>query len=149
MRRKILIFGISILCLTQLIAFPLAESTARDHTLTDKDLTDRALSEAHSAGLIGLLIAQKSVRMSLSEWNELINADLGTDAAKFRLTSDIPVFVLVIKGNVEWKAPGLPKPGQNAPERYDNTTVVLNANNRELLWIGAYHPNQPMPVPLP
>lgn len=117
--------------------------------LDDESLTTKALAEARMAGLIGAPKAQQAIRMSLAEWNMLAGIDPGMDAAKFGLSPDIPVFVLAIKGDVEWQGVDLPRPGQELPERYDNITVVLDARTGDLIWIGSYYPDQPMPVSIP
>lgn len=75
--------------------------------------------------------------MSLAEWNARVDIDLETEAVRFGLTPDIPVFVLAIKGDVEWQGTGLPKPGQDRSERYGNITVVLDARAGNVIWIGS------------
>jgi hypothetical protein len=117
--------------------------------IDDATLTAQAITEARAAGLTGEPRAQTAVRMSLAEWNALIDAELGKDAAAFGLVPDIPVFVLGIRGDVEWRAVGLPKPGQDSPERYDNITIVLDARTGNLLWQGSYYPGYPLPVSVP
>jgi len=135
-----------------LIVFLVIISAARaspTSVLDDKTLTARAITEAQVAGLMGEPKAQKAVRISLAEWNALIDAELGKDAAEFGLTPDIPVFVLAIRGDVEWVLGFLPKPGQDSPERYDNITVVLDARTGDPMWLGSYRPGYPMPVSVP
>lgn len=114
--------------------------------LDDATLAAKAITEARAAGLMGKPWAQRRVRMSLAEWYALIDAELGRDAAAFGLVADMPVFVLGIRGDVEWSAPGLPRPGQDSPERYDNITIVLDARTGNLLWQGSYYPGYPLPV---
>ncbi len=149
MKKKFLFIGVLALCLILIFAFVTIGSATPTTTLDDETLAEKALTEAQMIGLIGTPKAQKTARMSLSEWNMLIDADLGMDADKFGLTPDIPVFVLAIRGNVEWRAPGLPQPGQELIERYDNITVVLDARTGDLIWVGAYYPDHPMPVVVP
>lgn len=140
---------ILVLSLILIFALVLSGRAASTPVLDDETLTAKALGEARAAGLIDVPKAQKAIRMSLAEWNTLVGIDLGTDAAKFGLTPDLPVFVLAIRGEVEWRGVGLPRPGQNSPEHYDNITVVLDARTGDLIWIGSYYPDQPMPVPVP
>ncbi len=150
LRNKSLLFA-GILTLLLILTFVLASSGRALPTpiLDNEILTAKALTEARAAGLIDMPRAQKGIRMDLAEWNALIGLDLGADAANFGLTSDIPVFILAIKGDVEWQGVGLPKPGQASPEHYDNITVVLNARTGDLIWVGAYYPDHPMPIPVP
>lgn len=152
MKRKnksLLVAGILALFLMLTFAFISAGRASPTPVLDDETLTAKALTEARAAGLIDTPKAQKAIRMDLAEWNALVGIDLGADAAKFGLTPDIPVFILAIKGDVEWRGLGLPKPGQDSPERYDNITVVLDARTGSLIWIGSYYLDQPMPVPVP
>ena len=149
-RNKHLLFaGAALLFLMLMFALVTPGKAVPAPVLDDETLTTKALAEARVAGLISAPKAQKAVRMSLAEWNALVGIDLGTEAAKFGLTPEIPVFVLAIKGDVEWQGAGLPKPGQEVPEHYDNITVVLNARTGDLIWIGSYYPDHPMPVPVP
>jgi hypothetical protein len=140
-----------ILALLILLAFVYASygRAVSSPILDNETLTAKALTEAYSAGLVDIPKAQKAVQMDLAEWNALVGIDLGADAAYFGLTSDLPVFILAMKGNVEWRGVDLPKPGQVSPEHYDNITVVLNARTGELIWVGAYYPDHPMPITLP
>jgi hypothetical protein len=147
--RSLLFAGILVLFLMLTFALVSAGRALPTPVLDDEILTAKALTEARAAGLIDAPKAQKAIRMDLAEWNALIGIDLGADAAKFGLTSDIPVFILAIKGDVEWRGVSLPRPGQDSPERYDNITVVLDARTGDLIWMGSYYPDQPMPVSVP
>lgn len=141
---------VAILGLFLTLAFALVPASAGRASptpvLDDKTLIEKALAEAEMAGLISKPYAQKFLRMNLDEWNTLVSIGLGSDAEQFGLTPDIPVFILAIRGNVEWRGPGLPRPGQELPEYYDNITVVLDARTGDLIWTGSYNPNQPMPI---
>lgn len=112
-------------------------------------LTEMAIAEAQEAGLQEAPAVQRAVQMSLGEWNSRINAELGKDAAQFGLTPDMPVFVLAIRGEVVWRAPGLSRPGQNTPERYNNITIVLDARTGDLIWRGSYRSGFQMPISVP
>lgn len=149
MKQKYLIISLlvlSIIFISTLVILGNAESSDK---LDENILAEKALIEAQMNGLMGMQINQETARMNLSDWNKLVNAELGMDADKFGLTPDTPVFVLAIKGNVEWRGVGLPQPGQEIAENYDNITVVLNARTGDLIWVGAYYPDYPMPIPIP
>jgi hypothetical protein len=148
-KKSLLFAGILALFLMLTFALVSAGRALPTPVLDDEILTAKALTEARAAGLIDASKAKKVIRMDLVEWNALVGIDLGADAAKFGLTPDIPVFILAIKGDIEWRGVGLPRPGQDSPERYDNITVVLDARSGDLIWIGSYYPDQPMPVPIP
>jgi hypothetical protein len=117
--------------------------------LDDKTLESNAMAAAQFYGMQGTPSAKKAVLMTYAQWLALNDAELGKDAAQFRLTPDLPVYVLAIRGSVDWRGLGESQPGQTAPEHYDNITVVINARNCDLLWIGAKRVGFPMPVPVP
>lgn len=116
--------------------------------LTQEVLEGKALDLAKLYGLQGIPDAQKVVLMTLGEWYALNDAEFGKDASQIGLTSDIPVFVLAIRGNVEWHGLGLSNPNQAGLEHYDNITVVLNALTGEPVWVGSKYTGFPMPVPV-
>jgi hypothetical protein len=112
-------------------------------------LESKAITAAQEAGLQGAPTAKNVTRMTFGEWLKMTDAELGKDAAKFGLSPDIPVFVLAMRGNVESRLAGLPQPGQTEQAKFDNITIVLNARNGELLWMGAVNQGFPMLVPVP
>jgi hypothetical protein len=117
--------------------------------LDEKTLESYAMTTAQFYGMQGAPSAKKAVMMTYGEWLALNNSELGTGAAQFGLTPDMPVYVLAIRGSVDWRGLGELKPGQTAPEHYDNITVVLNARTGGLLWTGANYDGIPLPVPVP
>lgn len=149
--KNFLILGSLALLLIVSLAVISAVMASPTPPLDDETLMAKALDEARFAGLIGEPRALKAVRMSLAEWNALVDIELGPDAPTIGLVSDMPVFVLAIRGEVEWRAPGGLglKPGQDSPERYDNITIVLDARTGNLLWLGSYRLGYPMPVSVP
>jgi hypothetical protein len=127
-----------------------SQSTAKASSVLDeKTLESNAMAAAKYYGMQGTPSAKKAVLMTYAEWLALDDAELGKDAAQFGLTPDLPVYVLAIRGSVEWKGLGLSQPGQPTPEHYDNITVVINARNGGLLWVGANYEGFPLPVPVP
>jgi hypothetical protein len=143
--------GVILLLVCLLVLIRMAAAAASPPSPLDREtLTVKAIAQAQTAGLQGTPTAQRDVQMSLSEWASLIDAELGQDAAQFGLTPEVPVFVLAMRGNVEWRLPaGPPRPDQRSPEHYDNIIVVLNARTGDLMWVGSYRPGFPMPVPVP
>src|SRR5689334_5412346 len=107
------------------------------------------MTTAQFYGMQGAPSAKKAVMMTYGEWLVLNDSELGIGAAQFGLTSDMPVYVLAIRGSVDWRGLGELKPGQTSPEHYDNITVVLNARTGGLLWTGANYTGIPMAVPVP
>jgi hypothetical protein len=126
-----------------------SQSTAKASALLDeKTLESNALAAAKHYGMQGTPSAKKAVIMTLAQWLALNEAELGKDAAQFGLTPDLPVYVLAIRGSVEWRGLGMPQPGQTAPEHYENITIVINARNGDLIWTGANRAGFAMPVPV-
>lgn len=119
--------------------------------LDDKTLTDKALVAARVQGLAGEPAAQASHRMTYGEWLARSNSALGPDASQFGLTPDLPVFILVIRGNVEWTGPSAPPPPgvQNSRTDFNNMVVVLNALTGEVLQVHSYSPGARTPLPIP
>jgi hypothetical protein len=122
-------------------------------TLDDATLTATALAIAQTYGLQGSATATTDVRMSLAEWNTLIDAELGEDAAQFGLTPDMPVFVLALRGKVVWQGfdeyHSSNDAGSNERTQCDNMTIVLNAKTGDLFMVQCDPPGRSMPVPVP
>ena len=117
--------------------------------LDDQTLTTKAIELAQQLGLQGSPTLSKTAHMSLGEWVTLNGEGLGTGAANFGLTPDIPVFVLAMRGHVVFQGPGLPRPGQTSPDEYDNITIALDARNGRQMGVVFRYPGFPMPIPLP
>lgn len=149
LRENFFLLGGLVLFLIVSLAIISAAMASPPPVLDDATLTAKAIIEARAAGLMGEPRAQRAVRMNMAEWNALIDAELGKEAAAFGLVPDIPVFVLALRGDVEWRGVGLPKPGQDSPERFDNIIVVLDARTGDLVWLGSYRTGYPAPVSVP
>src|SRR5262245_27224953 len=94
-----------------------SQSIARASAVLDeKTLESYAMKTAQFYGMQGAPSAKKAVMMTYGEWLALNGADLGTGAAQFGLTPDMPVYVLAIRGSIDWRGLGELKPGQTAPE---------------------------------
>jgi hypothetical protein len=140
----------AILVLVTKIAMDTSPAKASPTAQVDeRTLQAKAIGEAQKAGLQGMPTAHNAIQVNLAEWFRRTNAELREGSAQFGLTPDMPVFVLAMRGHVEWQAAGLPRPGHPYPEHYDNIIVALNARNGELVWIGSYQPGSPMPVSIP
>ncbi|MES4787650.1 MAG: hypothetical protein C4294_19670 [Nitrospiraceae bacterium] len=145
-------FGSEILLILSILVLFQITTTANASPLPplgDQTLTSKAMTVAQTAGLEGTPTAQRVVRMTLAEWLALNDGELGKDAAQFGLTADMPVFVLAIRGKVEWRGLGMRPPGQSSPESYDNITVAVDARTGNLIQVGAKRAGFPMPVPVP
>jgi len=131
--------------------------TLREHTvnaaqqplLDDKVLEEKALAAAQFDGLQGTPIAKVAVHMTLAEWLKLVDAELGTGAAHFGLTPDMPVYILAMRGDVISRMHEPPRPGHSEPERYDNITIVLDAITGNLMWVSSARASFSMPISVP
>ena len=110
--------------------------------LDDTTLEASALAEASNYGLIGDPFSTKAVRMSFGEWAQLS----GDDAVE---THGLPVFVFVIRGEVVWKGPSGKAWQGGEAERFDNITIVLNAETGKTIHVGSNRAGFPLPVPIP
>jgi hypothetical protein len=146
--RSLLIL-ILLLAIGIISALLLAGKNSRRGAIDDAALESKATAIARDYGLIGEPIEKKAVRMSLGEWSKLIDAGYGEGARELGLTPDLPVFVLVILGDVEWKDPGGKSWLGSEAERFDNITIVLNANTGESIYVGSIRAGFPLPVPIP
>lgn len=101
--------------------------------LGQDELTNKAINQARILGLKGDPTAQKTVQMSYAEWLKLNDTELGENAKEFGLTPDMPVFILAMRGDVARQMPLGPSPEKIEGERFDNITIVLNANTGEVM----------------
>src|SRR5436190_2963456 len=90
----------------------LAAKASPPAPLDETVLTAKALTIAQRYGLQGNPTAQKVVRMTLGEWDALVGVEEGAGAVQVGLTTDLPVFVLAIRGNITWHSVGMVPPNQ-------------------------------------
>lgn len=123
-------------------------SAARPENLPEAELLKKALAEAQFRGLRGNPTAKKAVQMTLGEWLKLVDAELGDDSQKVGLSADLPVYVLAMRGSAEWALPSQPNPENNnqETEKFDNLTLVLNAQTGDVIWTLASPPDRPLPI---
>ena len=131
-----------VVLLPLLIGFALTGCNAESGTLDDATLEANALAQAETCGLVGDPLATKSVRMSLEEWEQLS----GDERSE---TPGLPIFVFVIRGEIVWKCPSGDAWLGDDSERYDNITVVLNANTGNTIYVGSMSAGEPLPVAIP
>lgn len=147
--KQTLLLLIVLLVIGVVLTIFLAEKTSSLEQLDDATLETKAIAIARNYGLIGEPIEKKAIRMSLGEWNKLNDSELGNDASKIGLIPDMPVFVLVILGNIEWKGPSGTDWWGCEPEYFDNITIVLNAYTGKSMSVGSKRSGFPLAVPIP
>lgn len=118
-------------------------------TLDDQTLEAKALDWARIHGLQGTPVAKRSVRMTLGQWLTTNGGQLAAGATQFELSPDVPVYVLALRAQVEWRGPGSLSQGQISQEHFDNITIVLDARNGNLLSAGTARSSTAMPIPVP
>ncbi|MBI5933894.1 MAG: hypothetical protein HY867_09320 [Chloroflexi bacterium] len=128
--------------LTLGVTLALTGCNSQRGTLDDATLEANALAEAINHGLVGDPLATKSVRMSFDEWAKFSGDDAGE-------TPDLPIFVFVIRGEVVWKGPSGKAWWGGEAERFDNITVVLNAETGKSIYVGSLRAGVPLPVEIP
>lgn len=145
-RRLLLTVSLLVLVLAGLFVWQRQAAVASP--LDQQVLASKGLDIAQKYGLQGNPTSQKTAQMTLGEWLNLNNAELGKDAAQFGLSSDTPVFVLVMRGHVDWRGPGIAS-WVGGQKKYDSITVVVDARTGDRLWVRAGYPNSPDLVPPP
>ncbi len=151
-RRNSLIVGIVVVAMCVALVWVLAATitnVSSSATLDDQTLEAKALQWARTNGLQGDPVAKRAVRMTLGQWLAFGGGGLGPGAAESGLSPDTPVFVLAIRGKVEWRQSQSPLPGQAAPEQFDNITVVVDARNGNPISVRAARDTSTMPIQVP
>ncbi len=110
---------------------------------------NRAVAEAHALGLQGAPSKVTAKRMTQGEYDALTGFEAGPAAAEYGLDPNQAVWVVAIKGRVEWAGPGRASrkcPTCTASDTFDNVTIVLSEATGRKLGSHAAGPGQPMPV---
>lgn len=117
--------------------------------LDQAEAVSRAIVEAQALGLQGSPDKVLAKRMTLRQYDALTGFKAGPDATEHGLDPGQTVWVVGIKGLVEWAGPGRVSemcPECNENDTFDNITIVLNEATGEKLASYAAGPGQPMPV---
>ena len=150
--RNLLIAGAGILVVLGVVVWMqiiLASSASSSPSLDDQTLTTKAVNWAQIHGLQGTPVATRAVRMTLGQWLAIGGGQLSEGAIQFGLSPDTLVFVLAIRGRVEWRGPGSSLQGQDSQKQFDNITVVLDARSGSILSAGTVPSTSTMPIPVP
>jgi hypothetical protein len=146
-----LIFALFVLAVVALLVLGWAQMNAiasEPAALDEATLTAKSIALAQKAGLKGTPKSQRSVRMTLGEWAKLNKGGLGTDAGKFGLTPTLPVFVMVMRGEVVPTTPIELPPDQPEP-KYTAIVMVLNANTGAPITWGYADQGDELPFDVP
>lgn len=127
--------------------FDQVEATTPPLQVQEQAAVERALDMARLRGLQETPAPRFAVKqMTLAEYSRLGDFKVGPDAAKFGLEPDQQVWVVTIKGQVEWSGPG--RTGGDA-DRFDNITIVVNARTGEHIATLSARAGQPLPLDVP
>jgi len=107
---------------------------------------ERAIEYARNRGLrnhpADLVIKQTT----LSEWFAIIGFEPGDDAAKVGLDPAKAIWIVAMKGNVEWSGPGRQIGGSG--NEFDNISIALDVNTLEYIGAFAAGPDERLPLGL-
>ena len=108
---------------------------------------ESALDMARMRGLQETPAPRFAVKqMTLAEYNKLSDVRAGPDAAKFGLDPAQQVWVVTIKGQVQWSGPG--QTGGDA-DKFDNITIVISAQTGDHIATLSARAGQPLPLDVP
>lgn len=107
----------------------------------------RAIDIAHSLGLQEANPNKLAAKlMTLGDYDNLTGFKAGTEATSFGLDPDQQVWVVTIKGAVEWSGPGRKGTGT---DKFDNITIVINAQTGRQLATFSAGDGGSLPVSVP
>jgi len=133
--------GVLAVSLILFFAFDSGASTANPGaTLSESEAIEKAKEHALWGGFQGEPLAVHARLTTLEESIKVSDpsARLGRDAYKYGLRPDMPVWMVLMLGQVKLTLPGLPPPGGYGDRSYNNITVVINANTGESIGVTAY-----------
>ena len=126
---------------------PVATATATVLQIQEQVAVERAIDMARLRGLQDTTPTSYAAKqMSLAEYNRLADIGSGPKAAKVGLDPDQQVWVVTIKGQVEWSGPG--STGGDA-DKFDNITIVISAQTGDHIATLSARPGQPLPLNVP
>jgi len=82
---------------------------------------------------------------TLAEWFSIIDFEPGADASKLGLDPNRPIWIVSMKGSIDWVGPGR----RGGPgDKFDNISVALSLDSSEHLGTFSAAPDQPLPLNL-
>lgn len=134
--------GVALALLARPLFLPQA-SAEQPPLLSEAEAVALAIEEAQWSGLQqGMPTALATRQMALSEYARLTGGNVPPSAARVGLDLRMPVWVVAMRGLVDWNRPG-------GPGTFDNITVALNARTGETVMVQAFNPGVPLPIPVP
>ncbi len=136
--------GITLSLLIAIVAILIIKN-AQIQPRTQQDIVlEKAIEYAQSRGLQGRPTKFVMKQTTLSEWFSLVGFQPGADAIKVGLNLNRAIWIVVMKGDVEWRGPGRQTDGLG--NKFDNISIALSADTLE--YIGAFSagPHEALPL---
>lgn len=114
------------------------------HLRQQDAVIEQAIEQAQSRGFQGSspdAIASKET--TLAEWFSIIGFEPGPDSTKVGLDTDRKIWIVTMRGSVQWSGPG--KQSDGPGDFFDNISISLDADMLE--YIGAYSAGQTEKIP--
>ncbi len=84
---------------------------------------------------------------TLGEWDAVTGAAALPDANKFGVSADMPVLIVVIRGQISDDAmPGAPSLNQSKGPIYDNKYVIMDPNSGRVIGSTSFGPGYSLPL---
>ena len=145
-RRMYMVYGILLVGLVALVFSVGQLMDAQSEPLRQQNaVIERAIEMAQSCGFQGKspdAIATKET--TLAEWFSIIGFKPGPDSSKVGLDPDRKIWIVTMRGSVQWSGPG--KQSDGPGDFFDNISIALDADTLE--YIGAYAAGQTEKLPL-
>lgn len=151
--RLILVIAVITACALVIVSVAMRTNSAQaELQVQEATAVQKAIDIAHSYGLkrdtrdIQSTPGAFAIKQTtLAEWFDIIDFQPGSDAAKVGLDPNQPVWIVTIKGDVDWVGPG--KRGGSA-DQFDNISVALRLNSLEHMGTFSVGVDQPLPLGL-
>lgn len=145
MKRNLVFVWATFLLLTILVSVMFTKSSVQAGYQQQEDAVIQRASEI--AREFGLQKSQPDAvaikQTALAEWFSIINFEPGPDAEKLGLDPNKKIWIVVIRGPIDWNGPGR----QGGPgDVFDNISIALSVDNLE--YLGSYSVGSDTPLPL-
>jgi hypothetical protein len=111
--------------------------------MQEQILQGMALDTAAKLGLEGEPLAQRTLSMSYGEWRQLSGSPLDPRSDE---SPDIPVYILVVEGRIQWRGFGVPTWDEKTPDNNNCLIIVLDARTGEVMATVFGPSNDNMPI---
>jgi len=136
------------LALAIMVVIGVVAGSAQARPKTQQDIAvERAIEFARSRGLQQSQPTEFIVKQTaLAEWFSIIGFHPGPDATKVGLDPDKAIWIVAMKGSIEWSGPGRQTGG--AGDTFDNISIALSVDTLEYVGSFAAGPDEQLPLGL-